>query len=594
MENLWTQVRDWCLNMYTYVTRHVPIEVMIYIGIAIVILIIVGIISRSMKKRRVSRRLHDLEADVNDMLDNNLEFKYRKARQFAENNEDLADRFKSIKPKYKICLQSIEATEDLYNRATEYFTRHKYKKAARAMDEVETVLDDTEERIRIVEESLDRVISREDEVRKNASRIIERADKLKKDYAEKRDSFFSGTAYMDKMISSMETSLQKLEEDLGQARFAEVREDCDKIQNECDEFEEIAKVYPSLYSRAKTELPQAIEEVKTAVARMEEERIDASYLGVDDKLDAISNALEDAVASLDEGDLKKAAPALDAITDQVLALNEDIAQEHVAFSEIQASLENNFATVDQSEAKLAEIIRLYASIKDRFGLEDWTARFAKAREQLDELKTQRDQIQKQLEESEVYQVEVISGFRSFISRTDAFGKEVANMKQLLLGASSDESRARKQLIKLELILNEVRLNTSIRNLPAISESFNQDLERGEQKITDVQNVLESQTLDIDKLNGTLQDAIDFIYKLYSNASNLTGVAVMVENAIVFGNRFRSSYPALDSDLTKAEMCFQNGEYTRALKIAMQAIETLHPGIYEKLIARKDPAVMNQV
>ncbi|MFR7638756.1 MAG: septation ring formation regulator EzrA, partial [Allobaculum sp.] len=310
MENLWTQVRDWCLNMYTYVTRHVPIEVMIYIGIAIVILIIVGIISRSMKKRRVSRRLHDLEADVNDMLDNNLEFKYRKARQFAENNEDLADRFKSIKPKYKICLQSIEATEDLYNRATEYFTRHKYKKAARAMDEVETVLDDTEERIRIVEESLDRVISREDEVRKNASRIIERADKLKKDYAEKRDSFFSGTAYMDKMISSMETSLQKLEEDLGQARFAEVREDCDKIQNECDEFEEIAKVYPSLYSRAKTELPQAIEEVKTAVARMEEERIDASYLGVDDKLDAISNALEDAVASLDEGDLKKAAPAL--------------------------------------------------------------------------------------------------------------------------------------------------------------------------------------------------------------------------------------------------------------------------------------------
>lgn len=594
MENLWTQVRDWCLNMYTYVTRHVPIEVMIYIGIAIVILIIVGIISRSMKKRRVSRRLHDLEADVNDMLDNNLEFKYRKARQFAENNEDLADRFKSIKPKYKICLQSIEATEDLYNRATEYFTRHKYKKAARAMDEVETVLDDTEERIRIVEESLDRVISREDEVRKNASRIIERADKLKKDYAEKRDSFFSGTAYMDKMISSMETSLQKLEEDLGQARFAEVREDCDKIQNECDEFEEIAKVYPSLYSRAKTELPQAIEEVKTAVARMEEERIDASYLGVDDKLDAISNALEDAVAGLDEGDLKKAAPALDAITDQVLALNEDIAQEHVAFSEIQASLENNFATVDQSEAELAEIIRLYASIKDRFGLEDWTARFAKAREQLDELKTQRDQIQKQLEESEVYQVEVISGFRSFISRTDAFGKEVANMKQLLLGASSDESRARKQLIKLELILNEVRLNTSIRNLPAISESFNQDLERGEQKITDVQTVLESQTLDIDKLNGTLQDAIDFIYKLYSNASNLTGVAVMVENAIVFGNRFRSSYPALDSDLTKAEMCFQNGEYTRALKIAMQAIETLHPGIYEKLIARKDPAVMNQV
>lgn len=134
----------------------------------------------------------------------------------------------------------------------------------------------------------------------------------------------------------------------------------------------------------------------------------------------------------------------------------------------------------------------------------------------------------------------------------------------------------------------------MRQLPAISASFNEDLEEGEKKIANVQAILEKSPLDVNELNENLQEAIDFIYKLYSNATNLVGVAVMVENAIVFGNRFRSSYPALDSDLTKAEICFQNGEYTRALKIAIQAIETLHPGIYEKLIARKDPAVMNQV
>ena len=69
---------------------------------------------------------------------------------------------------------------------------------------------------------------------------------------------------------------------------------------------------------------------------------------------------------------------------------------------------------------------------------------------------------------------------------------------------------------------------------------------------------------------------------------------MVENAIVFGNRFRSTHAQMDSDLTRAELCFQNGEYTRALKIAIQAIENMHPGIYEKLVAQKDPAVMNQV
>ena len=58
---------------------------------------------------------------------------------------------------------------------------------------------------------------------------------------------------------------------------------------------------------------------------------------------------------------------------------------------------------------------------------------------------------------------------------------------------------------------------------------------------------------------------------------------MVENTIVFGNKYRSSYPDIDSELTRAELCFRNGEYTQALKIAIATIEKIHPGSYEKLI-----------
>ena len=75
----------------------------------------------------------------------------------------------------------------------------------------------------------------------------------------------------------------------------------------------------------------------------------------------------------------------------------------------------------------------------------------------------------------------------------------------------------------------------------------------------------------------LQEAIDFVYQLYNNANNLVGIAIMVENAIVFGNRYRSSYPEIDSELTRAELSFQNGEYTKALKIAIQCIEKMHSG-----------------
>ena len=40
---------------------------------------------------------------------------------------------------------------------------------------------------------------------------------------------------------------------------------------------------------------------------------------------------------------------------------------------------------------------------------------------------------------------------------------------------------------------------------------------------------------------------------------------------------------IDSELTRAELCFRNGEYTQALTVALATIERIHPGSYEKLI-----------
>ena len=594
MENAWSQFAGWCNSAYQYVINHVPLEVMVYIAIAILILILISVVSRMTKKGRVAKNLAQLEMDVEAIRSNHLQDKFLKAEAIAKANEDLQERVGDIRPKYEICIESVNTCENLYEKAFDYFSRHKYKKALRAMDEVEAVLYDTEERINIVEQSLDQILSRETEVKTKADKVIEQVAAQEKQYEKVRESLLGGQSFIEERLNNLKSMQADLESQIEQSQFNLAKEIIDQLDEQCKLFDSYCKEYPSLYQRAKVDIPAGIEQVKQLIANFEEDKIDPSYLNVDDKLDAIQNALDTALNHLDSGDLEQAAPQIDAITDQILALQEDITLEQSAFHQIQSNLESNFNVVDDVERELNEITRLYASIKDRFGLEDWTKRFAKAREQMEVLKKQRDEIQEQLKTSEYFSVELMDGYRNFSLKIEDFGKEVSDMKELLVGASSDDSRARKQLIKLQLILNEVRLNTSMRQLPAISASFNEDLEEGEKKIANVQAILEKSPLDVNELNENLQEAIDFIYKLYSNATNLVGVAVMVENAIVFGNRFRSSYPALDSDLTKAEICFQNGEYTRALKIAIQAIETLHPGIYEKLIARKDPAVMNQV
>jgi len=89
-------------------------------------------------------------------------------------------------------------------------------------------------------------------------------------------------------------------------------------------------------------------------------------------------------------------------------------------------------------------------------------------------------------------------------------------------------------------------------------------------------MIEEVPINIDELNALLDEAIDFTYKFYNNINNIVGMSIMVENAVVFGNKYRSTFPEIDRELSKAEFQYLNGEYTKALKTAISCMETLFP------------------
>ena len=154
--------------------------------------------------------------------------------------------------------------------------------------------------------------------------------------------------------------------------------------------------------------------------------------------------------------------------------------------------------------------------------------------------------------------------------------ELLKTKNHIDKASNDESRAQTQVVKLQIVLNEVEVKIAQYRLPAISDSYKEDLRKGHDYVKEIKEILTGIPLNITLLNTKLDEAIDFIYKLYNNVNNVVGMALMVENAIVFGNKYRSSYPEVDAELSKAEFAYLNGEYTQSLTIAIACIEKLFP------------------
>lgn len=577
-----------------FISSHISTTVLVYIAVAFLLLILIWIVSRMIRRRKAEKRLTELEVEINEIRNNQLAFKFNKASAFARVNDDVMERVKNLTTKYNTCQQSVSTIEDLFTDADHLLDSRRAKKAMRKMDEIESLIDDTKERIRIVNQSLDHILEKESEVRELASALKERFRSVKTVYQDNRSSFYGAAVLIDAKLEDIENQFTNFEEWMYASEFNKAKDECEKISKQVDTLSSVIAAYPDLYEKAKTVLPRAIEEVEHNVQTMEASGLDLSYLQPMNKVSGFKDNVQNVLNLLDSGEVTKADTLLNETTDAVLVLQDNISQEQSAYEEIHGDLNAKLAILDRIEDELSEIKSLYANIKDRFGLEDWTQHFILADKQCASLKEKKHLIETQLNQDDKTSVDLIHNYRAFVQEADEFEKQIQSMKKMLVGASSDESRAKKQLIKLQLILNEVRLNAAIRQLPSISGQFDDDIKEGERLIQRVRVVLDRSPLDVQTLNADLQDAIDFIYKLYNNANNLTGVAVMVENAIVFGNRFRSSHPEMDTELTKAELYFHNGEYTKALRIAIQAIENMHPGIYEKLIAKKDPAVMNQV
>ena len=152
-----------------------------------------------------------------------------------------------------------------------------------------------------------------------------------------------------------------------------------------------------------------------------------------------------------------------------------------------------------------------------------------------------------------------------------------------------EQRALDELENINIVLLEIKSQIKNKQLPTINESYKDYIADSYKKASEIQFLCKSRPIVLEHLSNQVDTARDIIYKLYENIHNLIVTADMVEEAIVFGNRYRSSFLEVNTELTKAEVLFRNGEYTKALSTAVDIIEKIKPGSYEKLIKKSKKA-----
>ena len=162
------------------------------------------------------------------------------------------------------------------------------------------------------------------------------------------------------------------------------------------------------------------------------------------------------------------------------------------------------------------------------------------------------------------------------SHLDLSMDSIGNMKE-------DEARAREQLEEIKSILKQSKDKIGEFNLPIIPKFYYVELNEASCAIKEIIRELDKKPITITILNTRVDTARDLSLKLLGKTKEIVKNATFAEMAIVYGNRYRTSVEGLDKNLTYAEVLFNKGEYKKSLELAINSLNRVEPGIYEKLL-----------
>lgn len=580
-------------NFINNIKNVVSIDILIYIIIALIALIILTIVIMALRKKKARKMLEDMELRYNTLKGVPLAFKLNKAVALSRVNEMIAEAVDSCKSAFDIVQKKLKDCSVQLAEIDDLIYVHKSKKARNKMQELEEDLKVCEENVNKINETLDGILEQENEQRVHINRLKEKFRSLKKKIADNKTSYNQSNEYLDKEIVRIEKMFSSFEEWMFASEFNKAADQQKEIGDAIKALEELTDVLPSMYERAKGVLPRAIDEVGYNYAQARNKGIYLEHLEVKRNLEVISDMLKNDLNKLRNGDPQGVHEDLNDCEKRIVQLQEQISKEEKAFEEVSSNIDILYDSIRTINQDVEDIEKLYGKVYERFGFENWTLRLKETSEKLAALNDMKRSVDRIMSEHSVPYSTLLISYRELEQSTAVFAGEVVEMKTKLNNACSDEERAKKQLVKLQLIVNEIQVKMRKHRLPSVSQKYEEDLHKAERMIKDIKVILDNSPLDVKELNKELKVAIDYIYTLYNSVNNLVGMAIMVENTIVFGNRYRSTYPEIDSELTRAELCFRNGQYTKALKIGIQCIEKMHPGAYEKLINKDDTSLLRQ-
>lgn len=554
-------------------------EKYIYIGIAVAVLVLVIaaiIIIKKSRTKKLKKEVEDLYVRFNAVKTVPLAFKLSKAQAMAKRSAETSASVEKYYTRYEEVEKHINQVQDLLNNVDDSIAESTYKESLESIRIASENLEDCEKEVKDIDTFLEEFSKRENEQREYSSELKEKYRIVKTTINKNSQALsISYDGFLEK-LKECEDLFSSSEEYMYASDYLSAQSDLEKIEEILENIKISANAIPKLVKDAKGVLPIMLDETKRELALTKQRGVYTQHLDIDNKINNIEMQLNEDIKNIMAANTEGIKENLSNAKDMLNVLNDELERENRAYKTAKDTNDSAYEHVLDME-RVENYVRVaYDKDSARFGLEDLKEFLKQKRENIEKYKSDYSTIASDLAGSLKPSSEILLDAENLAEKVEIDMKSLYSYKTIIDKSTDGENRAMTQLTKLQLVVSEVETKIAEYALPSIDESYKKDLAKSREYIDRIKNEIDQIPINIEELNSLLDESIDFIYKFYNNINNVVGMGIMVENAIVFGNKYRSTYPEIDRELSKAEFQYLNGEYTKALKTAITCIETLFP------------------
>lgn len=564
-------------------------KTLIIAGVVLLVLIAVIIVYRLIKLRNYRKQIVDLENLMNAVKSLPIQYKLGRVKGIARNMQEVKAKYDEFETNYnELCNLQSEKIVPLINDIDEALYYRRLRGIKRRIGELNRLLQDYEKNSKELLDEIEVITEIENIQRLEIIKVKEKYRNTNDTYSHVRFKIDDFVPAVGNVFKNIDDSFVQLENYMNCQQYEDAKTYTEKISEKIDFLDNVLKEMPTYISVVRQYLPGRIKELQDTMEEMKAKDFSIERMDATIRLNKIESDLQETCQLIKKLHLDDIGKNIEIITEDINQLNADFEKEQAAYKLYEESRDKCYSNVETIDSGLQKAIKVISEIRKNYILDGFVITVEEDYTQFQEIIEELSELTKIIETKDFSYAEMIENFESINEKCKTYSDSLIKHNELAESLKIQEKRALNELDNINIVLLEIKSEIRNKHLPMISESYQDYIQDSYQKADAILNFIRKRPIDLNNLSHQVDAARDVIYKLYDNIHNLIVTAEMVEDAIVYGNRYRSSFLEVNTELTKAELLYRNGEYTKALATAVDIIEKIRPDSYEMLINKNSP------